>query len=325
MRLSAHTVYIPREHIVFLEEWLDYHIAQGVDHFYMYDNTGSIGDKLSSYKNVNQTGKCKRGYDIGSITNKLTDDQINEIQFEIFNKYPGKVTHMMWPPREPGKTVYYMQNPGIRHCIVNNVDKTDWLYCLDIDELFFSPAGITLRECVNIIDDLGYSAMAMTCRNFLNRYLNTPTGETKIRNRYQSQIFQYGGSLPQCPKNVLRVKDVDTHSGKVGIHWVSLKQESLKTRKGGTKGWYPFLSRQVKSENLFAQYNHYNLPDDWVKDPTTCKRKGHWFKKFSKPIRSMNPDGMESLRTDDSLSKILLMLQKREMVIDKYIDIKNYI
>ena len=73
MVLAIHTVYLPREHILFLEEWIVYHIWQGVDRFYLYNNTGSIGDVRSNYRNVNQTGKCKRGYDIGYVTRGIDD------------------------------------------------------------------------------------------------------------------------------------------------------------------------------------------------------------------------------------------------------------
>ena len=35
------TVFLPRENIFFIDEWLRYHIAVGFDHFYLFDNGGS--------------------------------------------------------------------------------------------------------------------------------------------------------------------------------------------------------------------------------------------------------------------------------------------
>jgi hypothetical protein len=318
MRIGAHTVYIPREHIYFLEEWLVYHMNQGVDHFYMYDNTGSVGDKLSGYRSVDLTGKCKRGYDIGSITNHLNDQQINDIQQEIFNKYPGKITHMLWPLREPGKKVFYNQSGGIRHCIKNHVNDVDWLYCLDLDELFYSPGGLILRECIEIINGLGFAGLSLRCRNFLNRYMATATGETKPRNKYQSQINMYGGQLPACPKNVVRVKDVDI-SGRIGIHGINVKNGTKRT----AKCWHKYFNKYTKNNKAFAQYNHYNLPDDWIDDPQNCDRRGQWFRRFAKSAKRLNPDGLESLREDNSLSQMLPELEKIDMVIDRYINYSN--
>ena len=41
--LGMHTVFLARENIAYLKEWIVYHALLGVQHFYLYDNTGSIG------------------------------------------------------------------------------------------------------------------------------------------------------------------------------------------------------------------------------------------------------------------------------------------
>jgi hypothetical protein len=38
-KIAIHSVFIVKENILFLEEWIDYHIQIGVDAFYLYDNS----------------------------------------------------------------------------------------------------------------------------------------------------------------------------------------------------------------------------------------------------------------------------------------------
>ena len=39
--VGLHTVFIARENILFLKEWVLYHRLKGIDHFFLYDNTGA--------------------------------------------------------------------------------------------------------------------------------------------------------------------------------------------------------------------------------------------------------------------------------------------
>ena len=36
---AVHAVFISKENIVFMEEWIDYHIQLGFNRFYLYDNS----------------------------------------------------------------------------------------------------------------------------------------------------------------------------------------------------------------------------------------------------------------------------------------------
>lgn len=51
MKLSIQTVFNLRENILFIEEWISYHMLIGFDHFYLYNNSkatgtdGSYGDE----------------------------------------------------------------------------------------------------------------------------------------------------------------------------------------------------------------------------------------------------------------------------------------
>lgn len=43
IKLAIHTIFILKENLPFLREWIAYHINLGFDKIYLYDNTGSIG------------------------------------------------------------------------------------------------------------------------------------------------------------------------------------------------------------------------------------------------------------------------------------------
>ena len=41
--VGIHTVFIARENILFLKEWILYHKYMGIEHFFLYDNSGGAG------------------------------------------------------------------------------------------------------------------------------------------------------------------------------------------------------------------------------------------------------------------------------------------
>lgn len=47
-----HTVFILHENIPYIREWLIYHIALGVDKFYMYDNSNSRDTIRNPFLNI---------------------------------------------------------------------------------------------------------------------------------------------------------------------------------------------------------------------------------------------------------------------------------
>jgi hypothetical protein len=87
------TVYLPQENVLFLEDWLKYHVSIGIEHFFMYDNTGSTFRCIDEEFQSNLIYDSKNKY--GQIIN-MPLDQALEIEEKIFNKYP--VTKTMWKP-----------------------------------------------------------------------------------------------------------------------------------------------------------------------------------------------------------------------------------
>lgn len=100
-KIYIQTVYLPQENVLFLEDWLRYHISIGIEHFFMYDNTGSTyrdPDKRYEY-NLVYDSKNKYGQKID-----ISIDQALEMEESIFKKYP--VTKTIWQPIVNGKIGY---------------------------------------------------------------------------------------------------------------------------------------------------------------------------------------------------------------------------
>jgi hypothetical protein len=95
------TVYLPQENVLFLEDWLKYHISIGINHFFMYDNTGSTFRYPDKNYETNLLYDSKNKY--GQIID-MPIDQALEIEEKIFSKYP--VTKTIWQPLVDGKIQY---------------------------------------------------------------------------------------------------------------------------------------------------------------------------------------------------------------------------
>jgi len=321
MKINVHSVYFPREHIIFLEEWLLYHMWTGIDHFYLYDNTGS--SNAWGRKDLGWIGeRDRRGYSFKSITSHLTDSDIQNIQKKIFKKYSGLVTHVKWQPRHhkfPDRIVFG-QTEAIKDYVSRYSDTADWTYFFDMDEFFYSPAKKTLRECVLEQEEAGMSKLVIRADSFLSRYKLDDNGDTVVRNKYASQIFSsLGHESGIFPKQIIRCKDlldVDKWPNRwaQGIHFAPLKP--------GRK----IFSCGNRQDNFdYARYNHYNIPDEMIDRPADQK-KGYWInlpvvKSRRQRIEKKFPNGIEDMRYDDDLSYVKPKLDKINMVVNEYIDI----
>jgi len=95
------TVYLPQENVTFLEDWLKYHLSIGIDHFFMYDNTGS------TFRYPDKKYETNLVYDSKNKYGRKIDmplDQALEMEEKIFKKYP--VTKTIWQPMVNGKIGY---------------------------------------------------------------------------------------------------------------------------------------------------------------------------------------------------------------------------
>lgn len=91
-----------------LPEWIDFHLAQGVDHLYLFDNesTDATPQLLSSYARS------------------------------------GLVTVIPWPHRKG----YHTQSRAFAHALRNFGGANRWMAFIDVDEFLYCPDGQALPE-----------------------------------------------------------------------------------------------------------------------------------------------------------------------------------
>ena len=142
-KIAIHSVFIAKENILFLQEWIDYHIFLGVDYFFLYDN--SKAQNKSEWDSAN-SHQLKHGK-VNKIGIKYHDNitlscqEINSILEELKHTYKGKVFFIEWSPRDENGKVLYNQIEAITNCIQNlkKNKKADWLAVIDIDEYLVCP------------------------------------------------------------------------------------------------------------------------------------------------------------------------------------------
>ena len=163
---SIHTVYLPRENLRFLEEWLAYHTALGADHFYLYDNTGSTDLHLDHAVAV--TGRNKHGLEMDFT---LSDGDILDIEAQILRRYP--VTKVTWQPRENWQDHPFGHVASADHLAATAA--LDWCAFIDIDEF--------LNPLYPMADLLEGKAVTMRQKKFADRLTTTAPSISPGRSR----------------------------------------------------------------------------------------------------------------------------------------------
>lgn len=127
-RLSVMAIFKNEES--YLEEWLQHHINEGINHFYLYSN-----------------------------------DE-NMIKYKFLDKYQDKITLIPWTNITPSihSTV---QRDAYTHCIKNYINEYDFLLMLDIDE-FLVPLlkNKKVADIVNKLDKDNVKAVNIQRYNF---------------------------------------------------------------------------------------------------------------------------------------------------------------
>ena len=235
---AIHAVFISKENILFLEEWIDYHIQLGFNKFYLYDN--SKVTKKSPYDSYNKNlkpGKVNK-YNINyDEIVKLNNSQIEEILNKIVKKYSGKVNIIEWSPKDKKGNILYNQEEAHNHCLKRmKLEGVNWCASVDIDEFIV----IDKPDCKSINDFISslskeISNISLDQIRFQTRFLNLDKNIVDIDlaiKRNGKFLNSYNSN-----KNIFRVKDT--------------KLLTVHTWKG--KG------KQFKDKNIF--FNHYKIND----------------------------------------------------------------
>ena len=136
MKIAIHTVFILKENILFLEEWIKYHILLGFNKFYLYDN--SKINKISGFdkKHINtiKFGNVnKYKVDYGKIVN-MTNEQMNIYMKNLCDKYKC-IELIEWSPTDKKGNILYNQREAHNNCLkILKKDKVEWCANIDMDE-----------------------------------------------------------------------------------------------------------------------------------------------------------------------------------------------
>ena len=148
-RIGLSTVFIARENVLFLEEWILYHRSLGVDYFYLYDN---------SAVEVTKDSHAEAGANVGKIAKRnvqyhrfvtITDCEIQEEMARLQREIPGVYVHE-WSPRDEHGKVWYGKNESQQHAIENHRAQVDWMIFLDVDE-FLVPSENLADLCAGML------------------------------------------------------------------------------------------------------------------------------------------------------------------------------
>jgi Glycosyl transferase family 2 len=172
MQLGIHTVFLLRENILFLEEWLDYHASIGFDVFFLYDNSNSSGKDDSSIT------FNKYGYHIARITSGISDSQLREEFDRIMHRVSAKIVHVKWEPLDAHGDVRYGQQASIVHYISNYGHMSDWTAFIDMDEFIYSAGDIKLTLSGH--DARGVGDVVLLQKKFDDRFNHLTIPVTQI-------------------------------------------------------------------------------------------------------------------------------------------------
>lgn len=160
------TVYIPRENIFFIEEWLDYHSKLGVDKFYLYDNSGSLYKDFIG--NLEIDGRNKNGWDVKELTKELSDSDITKIEDELFEKY--NVTRIKWQPLDKNGDITYNQTESIND-FLKYINKGFCAF-IDIDEFISINNYNNIKDYIRFNHNNNFDGIKIYQKKFVSRWYN---------------------------------------------------------------------------------------------------------------------------------------------------------
>ena len=231
MKLYIQTVYIPRENIYFIEEWLAHHKKLGVDEFYMYDNSGSYYKDFVG--NFMIDGRNKQGVNIKEETSHLSDDDIRLIEDLIFEKYNAK--RIEWKPRDFNGNITYNQIGAI--ISFQNMIEDGYCAFIDIDEF------IILKKHNSIKD-------------YIKETIGDKDGIKILQKKYLNRWYQ--------PKNV---KGIDVTFPIDTERWApKIIADLSKIKPSPNSNIHTFLPNVVldKENCWFNHYNHESNGHTWL-------------------------------------------------------------
>lgn len=254
---AIHTVFIARENILFLEEWIDYHIQLGFNKFYLYDNSKvELKSNFDSKNKKIKPGKVNK-YNINfNELVDLSDNEINKILKQIQNKYKNKIELIEWSPRDKNGKIGYEQQKAHMDCLKKlKNDNVKWCANIDMDEFIVINNGNTnsIKDYLGSLDSkvsnvkMGQIRFETRFNNIGNLIINIKNNELKRENEYPDKYHS--------PKNIYRVKDTQNLS----VHsWKGFGKQHHPNQNELCFNHYKINSKNYSNNNL-KNFNNINL------------------------------------------------------------------
>ena len=161
--VGLHTVFIAKENILFLKEWILYHRLKGIEHFFLYDNSGVTRSSalVESSPHTIHGRVTKYGVPYDEIV-RMSPEDVQDVLDEIEREIP-EVKIVKWRPRdEDGKIMYAQiraQNDALERY---GRQLVDWMVFMDMDEYLVSDESVP--ELCRWLESRGYDGGLMSER-----------------------------------------------------------------------------------------------------------------------------------------------------------------
>lgn len=262
--LAIHTVFILKENILFLEEWINYHILLGFNKFYLYDNSKVnkiSGDWATSQRGQDegwkfvQLGKMNKhciNYDkIVNMNQKEMEDYLRK----LCDKYKC-IEIIEWSPTDKDGNILHNQAEAHNHCLKRlKKDNIDWCANIDMDEY------IVIKDYDNISQYI--SSLSCDIKNiklgqirFESRFHHLDKLVTEITITEESE-YELRLRTPGWYKNIYYVKDTIN----LDVHLVTLKNQENEYIPPSDHIWfnhYKLDKKNTCSYNRLNETKHIN-------------------------------------------------------------------
>jgi hypothetical protein len=243
-KIYIQTVYIPRENILFIEEWLIHHKNLGVDEFFMYDNSGSC--YLDFVGNLEINGLDRQGNPVIENTKHLSDEDIRNMEDIIFKKYNAK--RVKWSPIGSNGKITYNQ-VGAIYDFVKRVN--DGFCCfIDIDEFICLKEEKNIKEYIKNVYDSSKQGIVIQQKRYGSRWEN-PTNVLSITKSFEIDTTLW------APKIIAKIDKIKIKDN-TNIH--EFIDDFILDKK---KCYFKHFNHNIHTHNWLLN-NYRSLDSNWV-------------------------------------------------------------
>jgi len=208
-KIAIQTVFILKENLPFLEEWIVYHKKIGVEKFYLYDNTGS-----KHRENNIGINKRKINYDKTII---LTNEEVNNEMNKLKKKYP-EIVHVKWQPRDKNNNIIYGQMDAVKHYIKKYGNECDYTAFTDIDEFIYLKNNKSFKD---FIKEKKKDKFVIQQTKMNDRFCGSLNNKNVL-----SSINTLEINSQWAPKNIIKNNTIDLDNLTL-IHYIPIKTKNI--------------------------------------------------------------------------------------------------